>query len=151
MGCYGNLVNFRIGKGTPHISEQSVHSPAGTINYGVRRFVAKDEDLHLSSLFFVNRPVQDSNEKTAESLAAARIKRRATGVKIRQAIHMPIKGLTTCDSARLSPVVIKEKYTMKMTAAMTTGAPNPPLLIIDPSEAPIKKSIKRVADRANFR
>ena len=85
-----------------------------------------------------------------ESLAAARDSIKAIGVKIIQGIHIPKKGLMTCESARFSPVVIIEKYKMKITAAMTTGAPNPPFLIMEPSDAPIKNRITSVTERANF-
>jgi hypothetical protein len=44
-----------------------------------------------------------------ESFAAALVKRMAIGVKTADANHIPTKGETTCDVAKLSPVLIKTK------------------------------------------
>jgi hypothetical protein len=57
----------------------------------------------------LNRFTQASLSKTGESFAAERINTMAMGNKTIEANHIPMKGETTCDAAKLSPTLINTK------------------------------------------
>jgi len=88
--------------------------------------------------------------RSGESFAADLTSRIATGVSTTPANHIPQKGLITSAVANDSPVLIKTKYIIKSNAAMTTGAPKPPLLTMAPNDAPMKNNTIMAYESANF-
>ena len=66
------------------------------------------------------------------------------------AIHNPAKGVITFSFADFSPVVLKKKKNINKKIAITMGVPNPPLRMMEPSGAPIRKSTRHASDRVIF-
>ena len=79
------------------------------------------------------------------------VRKKATGANTKAANHMPKAGGIEPVSAKLSPIELRMKYNIKISAAITTGAPNPPFLISAPSGAPTKNKITMAKVRANYR
>ena len=73
------------------------------------------------------------------------------GVKTKFTNHIPSYALILNSFADFSPIIVNTWYKIKNNIETKTGIPNPPFLIIDPRDDPIKNSIKQAIARLNFR
>ena len=63
---------------------------------------------------------------------------------------MPLNTDHSPDLANFSPKLFSKKNITKNTTAKTRGVPRPPLRIIEPNGAPIKKRTIQAKDKVNF-
>ena len=64
-------------------------------------------------------------------------------------IHIPENTSHCPDFANFSPKLFNKKKSTKNIMANTKGVPSPPLRIMEPKGAPIKKSTKQAKDKVN--
>ena len=72
------------------------------------------------------------------------------GNSTREDMNAPSSGDMTPSLASFLPDISTTQYSTKNSADTITGVPSPPLRIIAPRGAPMKKNMKHAKDNVNF-
>ena len=86
-----------------------------------------------------------------ESLVDFQVRNTPIGSSTIEDIKAPSSGDMAPSLASLRPDVSTTQYNTKKSAETMTGVPSPPLRMMAPRGAPMKKNIKHANERVNFR